>query len=227
MASSPESLAVDQAPAVRPWTERAARWNRRLHYYLGLYLLLFVWLFAFTGLLLNHSQWKFAEFWTNRREDTRERDIVAPRVEGDLARARDLMRQLEIAGEIEWTASGDTPGALVFRASRPGQIFDIKADLARQTAEIKRIEFNAWGILRVLHTFTGVRPGDARNSRDWILTSLWAWAMDAVAVGLILMVLSSLYLWYERTSRRTPGLLALGLGSLSCGLFVCGLAWIY
>ena len=29
--------------------------NRRAHYYLGLYFLFFLWLFAFTGLLLNHS----------------------------------------------------------------------------------------------------------------------------------------------------------------------------
>ena len=29
-------------------------WNRRVHFYLGLYLLFFTWLFAFTGLLLNH-----------------------------------------------------------------------------------------------------------------------------------------------------------------------------
>ncbi len=30
-------------------------WNRRLHYYFGLYFLFFTWLFALTGLLLNHS----------------------------------------------------------------------------------------------------------------------------------------------------------------------------
>ena len=29
--------------------------NRKGHYYLGLYFLLFLWLFALTGLLLNHS----------------------------------------------------------------------------------------------------------------------------------------------------------------------------
>jgi hypothetical protein len=37
-------------------------WNRRLHYYLGLYLLFFCWLFAFTGLVLNHPRWAFAQF---------------------------------------------------------------------------------------------------------------------------------------------------------------------
>jgi len=32
-------------------------WNRRLHYYLGLYFLFFLWLFSLTGLMLNHQQW--------------------------------------------------------------------------------------------------------------------------------------------------------------------------
>ena len=41
-------------------------WNRRVHYYLGLFLLFFIWLFAFTGLLLNHPRWQFAQFWPNR-----------------------------------------------------------------------------------------------------------------------------------------------------------------
>src|SRR5262245_57781806 len=49
-------------------------WNRKLHYYAGLYLLLFLWLFAFTGLLLNHS-WQFAEFWPQRKQSTVERVV--------------------------------------------------------------------------------------------------------------------------------------------------------
>ena len=32
-------------------------WNRKLHYYLGLYFLFFLWLFSLTGLMLNHQQW--------------------------------------------------------------------------------------------------------------------------------------------------------------------------
>ena len=77
--------------------------------------------------------------------------------------------------------------------------------------------------MHVLHTFTGVQPGDARNRRDWILTTVWAFSMDAVAAGLILMLLSSLYMWWNLKQKRRYGLLALGLGVLSCGAFVFGL----
>jgi hypothetical protein len=198
-----------------------------LHYYLGLYLLLFVWLFAFTGLLLNHPQWKFAEFWDSRKETSSERDIATPTTGGDLAQARDLMRQLGIRGEIEWTVTREAPTSLQFRASRPGQIIEVNAEFARHKATVKRIDLNAWGVMRLLHTFTGVRLDDNRNGRDWVLTSMWAWIMDGVAAGLILMVISSLFMWYEWPQKRRSGAVVLGLGLLSSGLLCLGLRWLY
>jgi hypothetical protein len=81
--------------------------------------------------------------------------------------------------------------------------------------------------MRLLHTFTGVRMNDSRNERDWILTFLWAFAMDAVALGLILMVLSSFYMWYELPQKRRIGAIVLSLGFVSAGLFCVGLRWVY
>ncbi|HEY5910781.1 MAG TPA: hypothetical protein VJA21_09285, partial [Verrucomicrobiae bacterium] len=193
MRSSTEPNIAGPSASVKTVGQTAKVWNRKLHYYLGLYLLFFVWLFAFTGLLLNHSQWKFAQFWENRRQTTYDRDIVAPPPGGDLAQARDLMRQLGLHGEIEWTTTRNDPNRFDFRISRPGHIFEIKTDLTRSKASVQRIDLNAWGVMRILHTFTGVRIDDQRNKRDWLLTSLWAWGMDAVAVGLVLMVLTSYY----------------------------------
>ncbi len=206
---------------------RASTWNRRVHYYLGLYLLLFVWLFSFTGLLLNHGQWKFAEFWESRRQSSAVHEIQPPPPGGDLAQARDLIRQLEIRGEVEWTSTRNDPSLFEFRASRPGQIYEIKADLNQHKATVKRIELNGWGVLRILHTFTGVRLDDTRNGRDWMLTRIWAWTMDAVAAGLILMVLSSYVMWLELPQKQIAGGLALGAGVALCALFCFGLRWIY
>ena len=222
----------DQAPAgqLSPTPQRGEgikRWNRKLHYYLGLYLLFFVWLFSFTGLLLNHSQWKFAEFWDSRRQSSDERDISKPSPGSDLAQARDLMRQLGIRGEIEWTAAQNDGNRLNFRVSRPGHIHEIKADFTRNKASVQRIDLNTWGVMRILHSFTGVRMDDSRNGRDWVLTWVWAWTMDAVAAGLIVMVLSSYYMWYELRQKRKVGLTVLLLGFLSCGLFCVGLRWFY
>jgi hypothetical protein len=43
---------------------------------------------------------------------------------------------------------------------------------------------NGWGVIRMLHTFTGVHPGSAQGRRDWWLTRLWSLSMDALVMGL-------------------------------------------
>jgi hypothetical protein len=208
-------------------TKPFLRWNRKLHYYAGLYLLFFLWLFAFTGLLLNHGQWTFAEFWANRRQNTYQREIMAPQPGSDVTQARDLMRQLGVRGEIEWTATRNDPNRFDFRVSRPGHLLEIKADLGRNQATVQTTDLNVWGVIHILHTFTGVHLDDVRNQRDWWLTWVWALAMDAVAAGMIFLVLSSLLMWYELPQKRVSGIVALLFGTLWCGWFCFGLRWLY
>lgn len=206
-----------------------ARWNRKLHFYSGLFLIFFLWLFAFTGLLLNHPEWAFHESWTNRRETTRERAIKAPAPEAtnDLAQARDLMGQLGIVGDILWTTPRTLASQLEFQVRRPGRFFFIKADWALGSATVRQADVNLWGIMKAFHIFDGNVADDPRNTRDWALTCVWAYSMDAIAAGLVFMVLSSVYMWLRLPRKRLPGAVALGLGSLSCGLFCWGLRWLF
>ncbi len=74
--------------------------TRKLHNYLGLYLLLFLWLFAASGLVLNHSKWPVSQFWKSRVESASHHDIRVPRGGGDIAMASDLMAQLGLVGEV-------------------------------------------------------------------------------------------------------------------------------
>jgi hypothetical protein len=195
MPSATERHLAAEEPS-RRFAQTFEIWNRKLHYYLGLYFLFFLWLFAFTGLLLNHS-WQFTEFWPIRQVSTVERQIQPTPPGDDLEKARDLMRQLGIQGEVEWTAARLNPPQLNFRVNRPGHNAEIKADMNQGRATVQLTTVNIWGVMRVLHTFTGVRMNDATNQRDWLLTSIWAISMDAVAIGLILMVFSSYYMWYR------------------------------
>jgi hypothetical protein len=199
-------------------------WNRKLHYYLGLYFLFFLWLFAFTGLLLNHS-WKFSEFWPNRNVSTFERVVDAPGTASDVERAREVMRQLGIRGEIEWTAIRPNSTLFEFRANRPGQNFNVAVDDAGR-AKVEETRINTWGVMRVLHTFSGVRANDARNQRDWALTTLWVLSMDAVSIGMVVMVFGGLYMWLVLPAKRIGGLVALLLGTAVCCVFVFGLRWL-
>jgi hypothetical protein len=220
---------IPQAPDKSCTGVRSRRfeiWNRKLHYYLGLYLLLFLWLFAFTGLLLNHPKWEFAKFWPQRKESTFVRPIETPSAAEDFAQARDLMRQLQLSGELDWITPKQEPGRLDFRVSKPGRIIDVRTDLVQREAAVSRIETNGWGVIRMLHTFTGVRMNNSRMKRDWVVTSIWSFSMDAVAAGLLLMVLSSYYMWYRLEKKKRLGLIALSVGALSCSLFVVGLVWL-
>lgn len=187
-------------------------WNRRLHYYLGLYFLFFCWLFALTGLLLNHPRWQFAQFWPNRVETVSEHQVAVAHDAPPQERARAVMRQVGLRGEIQWPAVQSASGAFAFQVSRPGLVADVKLNSATGRATVRRTRVNTWGLMRVLHTFTGVRAADARNQRDWLLTTVWALTMDAVAAALIVMVFSSYVMWYRLKAKRRAGVVALLLG---------------
>ena len=217
--------AVDSPSPDRPSRRTWKAWNQRIHIYLGLYFLVFLWLFAVSGLLLNHG-WSFAEFWPQRQETKREQKIAVPTGETDLRKAQDVMRQLGLAGEIEWTTARPTSERFDFRVQRPGRTVDVRLNLATQTAAVQEIRVNGWGVFRTLHTFTGTRANAPTAERDWWLTKLWSFSMDALAVGLGLLVATSVVLAVERREKWLGSAIALGLGLGACGFFVYGLRWL-
>ncbi len=226
-ATEPVVAASSKAP-ICSWAG-FKRWNRKLHFYSGLFLIFFLWLFAFSGLLLNHPTWTFHEHWTNRKETNYERAIAAPAADAvnDLDQAHDIMRQLGIEGDILWTTTRIDSTLLDFQVRRPGHFFFIKADWTKGNATVRQADVNLWGIMKVLHVFDGNVTDGPRNNRDWALTYLWAYSMDAVAAGLIFMVLSSVFMWLQLPQKRWIGAIILGLGCLSCGLFCLGLRWLF
>ncbi len=200
--------------------------NRSLHYYLGLYFLFFLWLFSFTGLLLNHPQWRFGEFWSLRKETRLEKVIEPTSATNDVDRAKDVMRQLNLAGEIDWPDRQLDTGRLDFNVNRPGRMNRIRVDFVQRRAAVQQIDINSWGVMNALHTFSGTRTNNPKTQRDWALTTVWVVVMDALAAGLLLMVLSSYYMWYRLRQKRRWGLIALTAGALSCGFFTTGLTWL-
>jgi len=194
-------------------------WIRKLHSYSGLYFLFFLWLFSLTGLLLNHSKWEFAQFWPQRVEST----VTVPI--GEARDATALMRQLGLRGEVDRIKPAAAPDNLSFRVTRPGRIVDVTADLQRRQAAVKTIALNGWGIVHMLHTFSGVRKQDPKMQRNWALTSLWSFSMDALSVGLIFMVFGGYYIWYVQSGKRCWGWIAVVAGLLSCGLFLFLPVW--
>lgn len=195
-------------------------WNRKLHYYLGLYFLLFLWLFSVTGLMLNHQPW-FRGLY-DRRETSYEMPIETPREATVGEQTRDVMRQLDLQGEIEWPASQPV-AHLDFSVNRPSDAAQVRVDLNAKTAYVKRFDNNRRLALQVFHTFSGSRSTQPATRRDWMVTSLWVFAMDALAVGLIVMVLGSYYMWWRLKKSKAVGVMALTVGTASCALFLTAL----
>ena len=205
-----------RAPRVRAWT-------RRLHNYLGLYLLLFLWLFSVSGLVLNHSKWAAARFWDARQEVITERAIRAPGAGGDIAMAADLMRQFGLVGEIGETKRHPDGARFDVQVVKPGRVYRVEARLDSGRARVTEIRLNAWGVVDALHKFTGVKMDEPARTRDWVMTRVWSLAMDALALGLVVLVVSGLYLWYRRAETRRTGLVALLAGVACCAFFLYGL----
>ena len=105
---------------------------------------------------------------------------------------------------------------------KPGHVFRVETRLDSAHARVTEIRLNAWGVLDALHKFTGVRMDQPDRRREWILTRIWSFAMDALAVGLVILVCSGLYLWYRLPAKRATGLAALVVGVACCAFFLYG-----
>jgi hypothetical protein len=195
------------------------QWNRRLHYYLGLYFLFFLWLFSATGLMLNHQQW-FRNLY-DRAQSSHEFSIETPAGDTLVEQARDVMRQLNLQGEIDFPAAQPV-WHIDFNVSRPNGAAQVRVDLTAKEAYVREFENGRLHAFQILHTFSGSRFNQPASQRDWIVTSVWVWAMDALAGGLIVMVLGSYYMWWRLKKRKTLGIAVLAAGIVSCGVFVAG-----
>ena len=196
------------------------KWNRKAHFYLGLYFLFFLWLFSLTGLLLNHDSW-LESIGASARVETRfDRPVGPPVGPTVLDRARDVMRQLGLVGEIDVVPQ--QPGWLLFNTSRPSDAHQVRVNLEQGVASVRRFENGHWARFRILHTFSGTPYRQPTSERDWIVTTIWVVAMDALAAGIVVMILGSYYMWWRLKPRHGLGLLALAAGLATCGWFVSG-----
>ena len=99
----------------------------------------------------------------------------------------------------------------------------MRVDLNAKTAYVKEFDNKTLHAFQIFHTFSGSRFNQPASQRDWIVTSIWVWAMDALAVGLIVMVAGSYYMWWRLKKKRALGFVVLAAGIASCAVFVTGL----
>jgi hypothetical protein len=195
-------------------------WNRKLHYYLGLYFLFFLWLFSATGLMLNHQQW-FRNLY-ERAQSSHEFSIDSPAGDTLVEQSRDVMRQLNLQGEIDFPRSQPV-WHIDFNVSRPNGSAQVRVDLSAKEAYVREFQNGRLHAFQIFHTFSGSRFNQPASERDWLVTTMWVWAMDALCAGLVVMVGGSYYMWWRLKKRKALGVAMLTAGVVSCAVFVAGL----
>ena len=93
------------------------KWNRKIHIYLGLFLLLFLWLFSISGLFMNHPKW----FHGQMERTPNDHPVTFEGEMDPVARAHDLKEQLGLEGEILLRAQRN-PQKFFFLVLRPRPI---------------------------------------------------------------------------------------------------------
>lgn len=195
-------------------------WNRKLHIYVGLFLLFFIWLFSLSGLILNHGNWEFTSFWDTRQETKTVTPITLDNSLDSAALLHNLVEQLKLTGEVSEVKLSSV--SLDFRISSPGIIRELQVDFQSKTAEQKELRFNFWGKIRALHTFNGANKTHPENGPNWMATRIWRLAMDIIAIGFIFLCVSSWIMWYKIRKEYPWGPLALiaGFGTAVYFLFL-------
>ena len=131
------------------------------------------------------------------------------------------MRQLNLRGEVDWPASQPV-GHIDFNVVRPNGGAQVRVDLNAKQAYVKEFKNGHLHAFQIFHTFSGSRFNQPASRRDWIMTGVWVFAMDALAAGLIVMVFGSYYMWWRLKKLKTLGVVALAAGFVTCGAFVAG-----
>ncbi len=119
------------------------------------------------------------------------------------------MRQLGLQGEIDWPAAQPV-WHIDFNVSRPNGAAQVRVDLTAKQAYVREFRNRPLHAFQIFHTFSGSRFNQPASERDWMVTSVWVFAMDALALGLVVMVLGSYYMWWQLKKKRTLGVFRAG-----------------
>ena len=193
-------------------------WIRDLHGYFGLFISPFVLLYAFTAILYNHS-WKINNAARDVKVEKRTASVSVPAADLDsLIQAKQIMRQLNVSGEVLLTRYLPGQNLLAITVMKPGKRVNINVNTKSQIAEIEQRRTGIWAALNYLHRSPG--PHNVKNRANWFYTKIWAFLADATVYLFFLISVSGIYMWYILKSERRIGLILLGAGCLSFFLII-------
>ena len=144
---------------------------------------------------------------------------VTPAQGGDpLAKAEHYLAQLDLTGEVSNLLEQENQ--FRFSVRRPGIQAQVSIDPRTGDVRLREKTTDAYGSLNTLHIFNGMQRFDPeKENLTWFATRLWVIAMDGLAVGLIVLILTGCYMWLQ-TKRIVGGAVSLLLGTGLALLFL-------
>jgi hypothetical protein len=190
---------------------------RDIHLYLGLFLSPLILIFAVSTLLLTH-QWRPAPDATSQNTAREAIPVDVPDGTGSLPQAKEILRQLQITGEIEYVRHSASQQRLVIPVLKPGSLTRVEVDLRRKTATVQRQNMGLGTALIYLHKMPGQHLRQYRG--NWWPMWCWMFLTDGVVYGILLITLTGLYLSWMLKAERGTGMILLAAGLLTTIILV-------
>jgi hypothetical protein len=191
------------------------RWTRDLHLYFGLFISPFLLLFAASVFFLNHAKVATAHFTSVETIGNLQVPAGIELLRGREAvdRARALLPQLRVTGEIGFTRVVGGTRHFVFPVSRPGAETTVDVDLDARSAVVSRRSTGLLEAFAYLHKMPG--PHNVALRGNWLWTQVWKWVADATVYFTMFVTITGIYLWFAIKAERRIGLAMLTAGAVT------------
>lgn len=191
----------------------------KFHYHLGLFLLVYLWLFSLTGLFLNHPNWSVNDYrkesqWIDKTAS------VTPAGSSDLLKnAENYLEQLDLKGEVSNLRAEEN--LFRFNVRKPGIEVRLTIDTNKGDVQLREKKTDNYGALNTLHIFNGMQRFDPKKEHlTWYATKLWVIAMDGLAIGIIILIFTGFYIWLKTKKNLISGTVCLLLGTILAIMFL-------
>jgi hypothetical protein len=174
------------------------RWLRNVHLVTGLFSVLFLLTYGLSSVQMAHRSWFSLQPGVTEEHITVGTEVPnSPR-----ALARALIDHNGLRGALDEVK--ETVDGYELRISHPGTEYEVSYSRATGQAKIRMTRANFMGLLNALHHVAGFSRGDT-------LEKTWAAIVGLVSVGLILLALTGIYLWFKLYKERRVGVILLAV----------------
>jgi hypothetical protein len=189
---------------------------RRIHLYLALFLSPWILMYTVSTFVMNHRESFRGPGPAPPPKFELERETTYQGIMPDGATPQQIALQLMASLDMEGAyaiARSASPDKIVINRQHPVSPRRITYSVTDRKVTIEKMVFSGTSFLERMHRRRGFQ-------HNFFLEDLWAASVDLTILGLFLLALSGLWMWWELKVTRGPGALALGAGVALFGLFL-------